>query len=102
MDAVEYLKVRERHWKDGCVDITYALEKKRPEDAVRTAEMWAESHPVKTMRDDFFEKFPNAFMESDGTPGFCPSAFYGVNGLCVGTGVGKCVECWNRPLEEEK
>lgn len=100
MDAVEYLKVRERHWKDGCVDITYALEKKRPEDAVRTAEMWAESHPVKTMRDDLFEKFPNAPRKHDGTPFFCPGVVYGdAHSRCSGTG---CYDCWNRPLEEEK
>ena len=99
MDAVEYLKVRERLWKDGCVDITYALEKKRPEDAVRTAEMWAEEHPVKTRAKDFLEKHPGAPLE-DGYPVAC-AEFCGY-GACEEKPPKSCQKCWDRPLEEEE
>lgn len=74
------------------------------EDCLRkkidVVEKWSKEHPVKTMMQDFFERFPKALKADDGTPYPCPRDLgYSQHGGC-----GKftsCYDCWNRPLEEE-
>ena len=55
-------------------------------------------HPVsiKTMLEDFFEKYPKATLEADGTPIICPHNLgYEKFNECD---TGNCVECWNRSV----
>ena len=72
-------------------------------------EKWSSENPVKTMMDDFFEKFPNAQTEDDGTPiRLCPWHLGYVEEQkhnCPVTDKdykGRCVRCWSRPLEVTK
>lgn len=71
--------------------------------AIETVQKWSNEHPKKTYAQDFFEKFPKAQSNSDGTPLFvCRKRIYG--GLqpkseeCDYTGA--CKNCWNKPMEE--
>jgi hypothetical protein len=68
---------------------------------IETIQKWSDEHPKKTYAQDFFEKFPKARRNSDGTPFVCRERIYG--GECP---VLKCDECWNRdcwnePMEDE-
>lgn len=81
-------------------DWTLGLE----EEIVEIVEQWSQSHPQKTMIQDFFEKFPNAPRTVDGLPFPCPfECGYSKNNNCP---FGKnnpsddCSKCWFRPLEE--
>ena len=123
MTAMEYLRVKQRLCyfhksimgfgcgkcplltKDG--DARYfcrEIERKDPEKAIAIAQKWAEEHLQKTMKQDFFEKFPNAPKYNDNYPKVCPNKLgYEVSEKCAmhrGV-VGDCEECWNRPLEVE-
>lgn len=83
-----------------------ALTKICIEDATKLVEIvqkWSDEHPNKTYAQDFFEKFPKAQSNSDGTPLFvCRKRIYG--GIppksegCDYTGA--CKNCWNKPMEE--
>lgn len=65
------------------------------EEAVDIVERWSKEHPVKTIKDDFLEKHPNAVMNSNGTPNCCAD-FLGYEVKCDAG----CRDCWNTPLEE--
>ena len=67
---------------------------------IDVVEEWSKEHPVKTMAQDFFEKFPNAPTYSGcKTPVICPNdCGYKVEPGCEGDH--DCVTCWNRPLED--
>lgn len=70
-------------------------------DAKKTVQKWSDEHPVKTYVQDFFEKFPKAQSDSDGTPYACRKTTYG--GKCPGIECDpglECDECWNEPMEE--
>ena len=76
------------------------------EDAIKTVEIlqkWSNEHPKKTYAQDFFEKFPKAQSNSDGTPFVCRKRIYG--GIrstledCDYTGA--CYRCWSEPLNDE-
>ena len=70
-----------------------------PEEAETIVREWAEAHPVKTMRMDFFEKFPNAPTIDGRTPFVCPKHIYrGIECVTNDHHV-MCGECWERPLE---
>lgn len=99
MDAVEYLKARERYWKNGNTGMTTRLEKADPEKAVCEIEKWAEKYPVKTRAKDFLEKHPGAPLEN-GYPVAC-AEFCGY-GACEEKPPKSCQKCWDRPLEEDK
>ena len=68
---------------------------------------WAKLHPEKTMKDVFFEKFPNAPRDELGDPRMCPlDVGYparpdgaGYEGECLTEG--PCNGCWSRPAPEE-
>ena len=80
MDAVEYVKQRERmcdYYGDcdkcpakeviGCANIT-----KIPQ-MIPIVEKWAKEHPVKTRQSEFLKMFPNASVGYNGTLVICPS-----------------------------
>lgn len=124
MDAVEFLKERERMCKsfmskgpcytndcpmyslraklqaEGpyrvlCSSVLYKL----PEQAVAIVEKWSKESPKRTRLTDFLEKYPNAPMTGGEMPVICARNL----GLPVETPcLGKCIECWNTPLEEDK
>lgn len=72
------------------------------EEAVEILQKWSNEHPKKTYEQDFFEKFPKAQSNSDGTPFVCKKRIY--DGMhptfedCDYTGT--CKNCWNEPMEE--
>ena len=72
--------------------------KTHPERVEVILKKWDKEHPQKTFQDDFFEKFPNAPKDEDGTPktclcycGYVPEDF-----PCSAD----CIKCWSQPLEE--
>lgn len=117
MTAFEYLKQRGRmtnncdiscsvcpladvnNSKEVCCE---EIEGKYPEEAIAIVQKWAEEHPQKTMLQDFLEKHPNAPIESDGTPEFCPESlgYKHDHEICDSSDDNRCTKCWNRPLEE--
>lgn len=116
MDAVEFIKERRRmclSYEDciGCPcehgkqPISCEIQSKTAQQLVEIIEQWSQTHPQKTMIQDFFEKFPNAPKEEDGTPiDICPS-YCGYtdepNSLAVCEKFNKnCLKCWSRPLED--
>ena len=77
------------------------------EDAIKTVEIlqkWSNEHPKKTYAQDFFEKFPKAQSNSDGTPFVCRKRIYsGIHSTledCYYTGA--CYRCWNEPMNDEE
>lgn len=68
--------------------------------AIETVQKWSDEHSKKTYVQDFFEKFPKAQSNSDGTPFVCRKTTYG--GKCPGIECNsrmECDECWNEPME---
>ena len=71
--------------------------------AMEALQKLSNEHPVKTYAQDFFEKFPKAQSNSDGTPFVCRKRIYG--GIrstledCDYTGA--CYRCWSEPLNDE-
>lgn len=73
--------------------------------AIETVQKWSDEQPKKTYAQDFFEKFPKARRNSDGTPFVCRERIYG--GECPVVECDECwnkecwnKECWNEPMEE--
>ena len=109
MDAVEFLKQYQRMCKsyDSCEScgLTWGCLDTSPETSIQIVGQWAQSHPQKTMMDDFFEKHPNAPRTEDGAPrNICP-------GDCGYTSEPEshsicekfnddCAVCWSRPVED--
>ena len=116
MDAVMFLKERARmcnsvslcsecpigfNLKCSCTSDQYT---DCEEEAVSLVEEWSSEHPQKTMLQDFLEKFPNAPLQSDGTPSLCPyKCGYTQEDYCKkfnpNPAYKTCLECWSRPLE---
>ena len=63
--------------------------------AIEIVQKWSDEHPKKTYAQDFFEKFPKAQSNSDGTPYVCRQTMYGEE--CPNI---ECDDCWNEPMEE--
>lgn len=120
MDAVKFLKEIERMCEahrdnpygerdcKGCpleisVDECMRVEMEEPEKIVEIVEQWSKEHPVKTYKDDFLEKFPNAKGFDDGASMAHWCIIYN-KGKCKygkGDGFNSCEDCWNEPMEEE-
>ena len=79
MDAVEYVKQRERmcdYYSDcdkcpakeviGCANIT------KISQMVPIVEKWAKEHPIKTRQSEFFNQWPDAEIGYDGLPTVAP------------------------------
>lgn len=84
--------------KNGRIYSCYTMERRYPTEAIAIVQKWSDEHPVKTIKDDFLEKHPNAPKAATGTPLACAwrAGYLDEDGcLC-----GKCTECWNRPLSE--
>ena len=113
MDAVKFIKEKQRMEESinydcfkcelcdrnngtthGCKEFQLRF----PEKAVAIIEKWSQEHPRKTFLSDFLEKHPKAPLDIDfGTPQCCPNTLgYTNNKKCLI----KCIDCWNRPLEE--
>lgn len=54
---------------------------------------------MKTRKQDFLEKFPKAKLLRDRTPNACceDMEYNEDSGTCKG----KCVDCWNKAIDEE-
>lgn len=120
MDAVEFLKEKVRmceSYKDSCAgcDLYNFFKESNmhciefleccPEESVSLVEQWSQSHPQKTMMQDFFEKFPNAPKDEKegGVPkSVCPKqlGYTNKNEDCTELFDCDCLKCWSRPLEE--
>ena len=101
MDAVEYVKQRERmcdYYSDcdkcpakeviGCANIT------KISQMVPIVEKWAKAHSVKTRQSEFLKMWPDAEIGDDGLPSVAPCQLYkdieekDENGVCC-----KNIEC---------
>lgn len=77
------------------------LQATRPKEAIAIVKKWSAEHPQKTIKDDFFEKFPNANKWGDGIPEVC-AAHLGYFQRCKHPNCEDyCNECWNAVLKEE-
>ena len=85
---------------DCCSGI--ALRVKNSKQAIEIVQKWSDEHPRKTYLQDFFEKFPKAELDSDGTPFACRKKLYGGvrpnDKRCDRREA--CKNCWNEPMEE--
>lgn len=80
----------------GCFELTY------PEEAIAIVQKWAEEHPVKTLLQDFQEKYPDFDKDAVGNPRICP-AWLGYKNYCCDSKkatYNQCTECWNQPVKE--
>lgn len=80
--------------------ITYCTE-----EAEAVIDKWAFEHPIKTYKDDLFEKFPRAQKFEDGTAyEICVNTLYGKDFPCVYDNYDEldCNKCWLREYEEEE
>ena len=70
-----------------------------PEKAEKILIKWAEEHPVKTMLQDFLEKYPNAPKDKEvGTPNVCAFNLGYIKEQDCRNYDYSCEKCWNRPL----
>jgi hypothetical protein len=60
-----------------------------------------EGHHVKTYAMDFFEKFPNAYVDRYKTPKVCRVIIYGNNCPKECHIVSSCYDCWNMEIKEQ-
>ena len=104
MDAVEYVKQRERMCDyyvncgdcpagnyEGCASLHEIP------NLVSIVEQWAKEHPVKTRQDEFLKQWPDAEVGDDGYPSVAPCQLYkdieekDENGICCkNCGCDKC------------
>jgi len=111
MDAVKFLKEKYRMTKKcsiGCADCPLGSENNttglecgnlqgvHPEIAVSIVEKWVEEHPQETYLTQFLKNYPNAPLNEYGVPSTCIKDLGSCTDTCT-----YCVECWNRPIEEE-
>lgn len=70
-----------------------------PEKAIAIVQKWSDEHPRKTYLSEFLKNYPNAPLDDDGTPNFCPShlGFMSIDDCRKDH---NCVKCWNQPIEE--
>lgn len=66
---------------------------------------WCDENPIKTCKDDFFEKFPNARKTYNGYPMFMKCEIYGHKcnkGISLDRPMtaDDCNSCWDMPMEE--
>ena len=77
---------------------SYAPPYELPDNSDEIVDKWVKEHPVKTYMQDFFEKFPNAHKDDDGTPKLCIKCLYGDEFECP---EGGCKKCWNLEMKGE-
>lgn len=83
-------------------DLSYCEPDYFPDNADEIVDKWVQEHPVKTYAMDFFEKFPNAELDSYGAPRACVNAIYGL-GDCSKSEISGiiCRDCWNQEMKED-
>ena len=74
----------------------FQFEGKHSAEAIAIVQKWSNENPVKTILDDFKEKYPNAKLDKDGLPVGCIRWL----GHHVYDCPNDCEKCWNRPLSE--
>ena len=82
MDAVEYVKQRERMC-DYCVncgdcpacDYEWCSSLNGIPKMVPIVEQWAKAHPIKTRQSEFLKMWPDAEIGDDGLPSIAPCQF---------------------------
>ena len=112
MDIIKFLKERNRmcnYYDDYCYDCPleeYNCNGKNDEELeamVSAVERWSDEHPIKTIFDDFIKKHPNAPLDKNGLPEFCPHLLgYPSRNDCDLLDINneeKCKGCWNGYLE---
>lgn len=72
------------------------LEAFYPEKAEEIVKKWANEHPIKTYKDDFFSRFPEC-NDTAVIPEACRNVLYGIDDQCNG---GNCIDCWNEGYKE--
>ena len=103
MDAVKYLKEKQRYYKsDGNGMPVYIVggfsEFRQPQNAVEFIAKWSKEHPRMTYKEHFLKAFPNALLRGkNAIPSTCRENVYG-NG-CPSI---PCDNCWNEPFDESK
>lgn len=80
-------------YRIACLDFMYQHTDEYNEILLK----WCDDHPIKTYKDDFFEKFPNAYRNAEGRPTACRQHIYDCNCDMYDS----CDECWNQPYESE-
>lgn len=83
-------------YKSGANTTCYFLMKDHSERFEEIVTKWDAEYPKKTLKDRFFEMFPNARTNSIGLPKPCPT-WLGWADECPDL---NCEECWGRPWEE--
>lgn len=104
MAQIKDLKRMCEYYSD-CEDCPLYVNCSRPDnfsdDTDEIVDEWVKEHPVKTYAMDFFEKFPNAPKNSDGTPDVCIRCIYSEFDKpdydCVNV---SCEKCWNQEMKE--
>lgn len=88
----------EEHENMECLAATIVcLNIKNAEKQLELMRKWAEEHPVKTYKDVFLERLPNARTGEAGRPLACRDVVFGIVRRCTTN----CAECWNEPYKEE-
>ena len=82
-------------YKSGANTTCYFLMKDHSERFEEIVTKWDAEHPQKTLKDRFFEIFPDAQKNATGLPKPCPT-WLGWLDKCPEF----CEKCWNRPWEE--
>lgn len=98
VDCAEYCPVRiaRDNTRSGyCMSFL----RSHPEEAVKVVEEWVEENPMKTLKNDFLEKYPDAPLINDRIPFVCARHLYPNISCEKGVGHSYCSECWDRPLE---
>lgn len=70
-----------------------------PEKAIAIVQKWSNEHPPKTYLTEFLKNYPNAPLEDDGTPNFCP---YRLGLMSIDDCDGNCIKCWNQLIEGDE
>lgn len=104
MDAIEYLKEKERMCRscycdkcgmsedDGSMCCSSCTEQTKPEEAVRIVEKWSRAHPVQTNA----QKFEEVFGETINTR--FPKCLPWI-GKCVDRECAECNKWWDEPYK---
>ena len=81
------------------ISLTKEYEVKKVAEQLEVLYEWAKEHPVKTYKDVFLEKLPNAMVEhKNGLPNVCRKKMFG--GFEGSADCADCVKCWSEPYKE--
>lgn len=83
--------------KQAClIGLIRCFEMEKAAEQLEVLYEWAKEHPVKTYKDVFLEKLPNARLDKDGRPVSCRNEVFGIVKCCTAD----CKDCWNEPYKE--